>query len=568
VHGSQGESHPGDCGPESPQSPLLFNDGIGVYAQRTAALAGLLCTLLLTGGWPSTAVSAADPVSSPASAEPAPAPFDIWEIRVLGNTTLPVRDVERAVYATLGGSRSMHDLEAARDALVKAYRERGFGAVFVDIPEQEVTDGLVRLQVTEGRLGRVRVTGARYFSNGRLLAQLPALARGEVLNVQSLQSQIADVDRQSRDRSVTPVLRAGQTPGTVDLDLKVKDNLPIHGSVELNNRYTANTSPLRIAGSLSYDNLFQSLQSFSLQYQTAPSSPQQSRVLAGTYVIPISSMRQLAFYAVDTNSDVATVGALSVVGAGKIFGARFINSLEPGANANFTQSLTLGVDFKDFEQRIQLTDSLDRSPIKYLSWSMAYAATLQTPATVSTFGVTSTFGVRGMVNNAYQFDFNRYLAQPNFMYLRANAQHDRPLVFGSRLFLRVAGQITPAPLINNEQLALGGVDTVRGYLEADSLGDVGYDATAEWRSPSLAPHIGTGWSKAYVFTFVDNGLVRLIDPLPKQAADTRLSSWGAGLRLTGWEGLDLGLEWADPLVGTLSTRAGDWKLLFEVAENF
>jgi hemolysin activation/secretion protein len=40
------------------------------------------------------------------------------------------------------------------------------------------------------------------------------------------------------DRRVTPTLRGGVEPGTVDVDLKVKDILPLHGSVELNNRYS------------------------------------------------------------------------------------------------------------------------------------------------------------------------------------------------------------------------------------------------------------------------------------------------------------------------------------------
>ncbi|NDF95115.1 MAG: hypothetical protein EB107_04675 [Proteobacteria bacterium] len=35
---------------------------------------------------------------------------------------------------------------------------------------------------------------------------------------------------------VTPSLRPGLEPGTVDIDLTVKDKLPLHGSVELSDR--------------------------------------------------------------------------------------------------------------------------------------------------------------------------------------------------------------------------------------------------------------------------------------------------------------------------------------------
>src|SRR5262245_35947781 len=78
--------------------------------------------------------------------------FDVFEYRVLGNTVLPTQSVERAVYPHLGEKRTLKDVEEARVALEKAYRDAGFGTVFVDIPEQDVDHGIVRLKVTEGKL--------------------------------------------------------------------------------------------------------------------------------------------------------------------------------------------------------------------------------------------------------------------------------------------------------------------------------------------------------------------------------------------------------------------------------
>jgi hemolysin activation/secretion protein len=249
------------------------------------------------------------------SEEVAPAPFNLFEIRVLGNTVLSPTDVERAVYPSLGEHRTIKDVETARDALVAAYQSRGYGAVYVDIPEQDVNEGLVRLKVTEGRIDRIKLSGARYFENGKIRAALPALAKGEVVNIAQLQEQMAAVNRETRDRTVVPVLRAGRTPGTVDIDVKVADALPFHGSVDVNDRYTANTSKTRVGVNFSYDNLFQRYHSLSLQYQTAPSEPSQTRVLAATYLMPLTRTEQLALYVVDTNSDVAAVGTLSVIGA-------------------------------------------------------------------------------------------------------------------------------------------------------------------------------------------------------------------------------------------------------------
>jgi len=72
---------------------------------------------------------------------------------------------------------------------------------------------------------------------------------------------------------VTPALRAGDTPGTVDVDLNVEDKAPIHGTFEVNNRQSPNTTPSRISATAHYDNLWQEGDSFSFTYQVAPQRP-------------------------------------------------------------------------------------------------------------------------------------------------------------------------------------------------------------------------------------------------------------------------------------------------------
>ena len=485
--------------------------------------------------------------------------FPILEMRVLGNTVLEPIEVERAVYPHLGESRTLVDVQAARDALVDVYRQKGFGAVFVDIPEQSVDDGIVRLRVTEGRVDRVRVTGATYFANGQIREALPAARQGEVLNLTALQGELADISRQSRDRVVTPVLRSGRTPGTVDLELKVDDHLPAHGSIEASDRYTADTSRERVSLNLSYDNLFQKFHSLSLQYQTSPRERSEAQVIAATYVAPVPSSRNiLAMYVVDTNSDVATVGALSVLGAGRIYGLRLITPLPE--SEGYSHNTTLGLDLKDFAERIRLTDVDDVTPIKYLHWSAAYSGTYRTPKTNTSVGASLNWGVRGLLNDSDEFGFKRFNARPNYFYLRANFEHERPLVWGTRFALRLNGQYTTAPLISNEQFSIGGAESVRGYLESEELGDLGASGAFELRSPRLFPTIQAAAS--YVYTFIDAGVIGIIDHLPQQDSRTDLSSWGVGLRFNGPGGLEAQLDWARAIVDSPHVDAGDSRIHF------
>jgi len=60
--------------------------------------------------------------------------FAILEFRVLHNTVLGTRDIERAVYPHLGPNRKIDDVQAARVDLEKAYHDAGYSTVYVDIP--------------------------------------------------------------------------------------------------------------------------------------------------------------------------------------------------------------------------------------------------------------------------------------------------------------------------------------------------------------------------------------------------------------------------------------------------
>src|SRR5579859_1774715 len=162
--------------------------------------------------------------------------FDVMEYRVVGNTVLQVRDIERVLYPLLGTSKTFADVEVARKALEDFYHAEGYGTAFVDIPPQTIHSGIVRLHVTEGRIESTLIGGARYFPERDVIAKLPAATPGTVLQLSKLQEQLGAVNTQTPDRSVVPVLKAGSAPGTVDLSLKVNDTLPLHGSIELNNQ--------------------------------------------------------------------------------------------------------------------------------------------------------------------------------------------------------------------------------------------------------------------------------------------------------------------------------------------
>jgi hemolysin activation/secretion protein len=132
----------------------------------------------------------------------------------------------------------------------------------------------------------------------------------------------------------------------------------------------------------------------------------------------------------------------------------------------------------------------------------------------------------------------------------------------------VSGQYTTEPLIDNEQFAIGGVDSVRGYLEAEDLGDIGIEGSVELHSPHLARLFGVHPREAYLYTFYDAAVVSLIEPLPTQVARYDLQGWGLGFRVSGLAGFDAGFDWAHPLVATMYESANGSRIHFHFRYGF
>lgn len=504
--------------------------------------------------------------TAPQASEPEAHRFDIWELQVEGNTLLERTLVERTVYPFLGPAKSVDDVEAARVALENFYRNSGYPTVVVDIPEQEVAAGIVRLKVIEGSIDRVRVSGSRYFSLGRIREGVPALAEGGVPHAPALQAQLQELNQSSPDRSITPIFRPGRTPGTVEVDLRVKDELPLHADVELNNRYSRDTSELRASASLRYANLWQREHSVSLMYQTAPENTDDVRVLAGTYVWPLRHGRVMAAYLVDSKSDVATAGDLSVIGTGSILGARFIQSLP--ARDNYYHSATLGMDYKDFEEDVLTLDGPGfNTPIDYVNFTGQYRGTWIGQGSKITGGLSANFGLRGLGNTVEEFENKRFLAKPNYVYFGAFGDYTRTYGNDVQLYAALDAQVADSPLVSNEQYGAGGADSVRGYFESQALADDGVTGNFELRSPSYAKHIPHVRELRFL-GFLDAAKLRVRQPLPAQTSRYELYSAGIGFRIEGTQGLDASFDWAWPLIDATGVDKGDARANFRLHYGF
>jgi hemolysin activation/secretion protein len=530
------------------------------------ALAAALA-LVVAHSW-----AAPQPSPSPAAALPE---FYIREYRINGAHHLQPIEIEAAVYPFLGPGRTARDVESARAALLKAYQDKNYSSVDVVIPPQTGAGGIVYLQVNELPVGRLRVEGSRYFDINQIKRQVPSLAEGKLIDFAQAQKDLVGLN-QLPDRRITPVIQAGYLPGTMDVDLNVKDTLPLHGSIELNNRYSADTPPLRLNASLDYDNLWQLGHSIGASVQVSPQDINKVQVFTGFYTARFPALENftLTLQATKQNSNVSTLGAVDVTGKGDILGLRAGFKLP--TVGDYFQNFTLGVDYKDFNQSVRLgaDTTATETPTTYVPFTLDYSGTVVGRNFLTDLDLQIVFNIRGIGSNAEQFDNNRFDSDRNFIYLRGDIAQTEDLPYDLQLFGKIAGQVSDSPLINSEQFSVGGLDTVRGYLESEVLGDDAIVFNLEFRGPSLL-----GWIKApsassksgddwRFYLFTDAAAVTDQDTLPEQALRYSLASYGAGTRITLFNHFNGSLDLAIPLFSQADTKAHNPFLTFRVWTDF
>lgn len=514
------------------------------------------------------ATAQAAPTAKPGGEQPVI--FDIWEYQILGNSVLPAATIEKTVYPYLGPHRTGEDVEKASKALEELYHQQGYSTtVSVIVPVQDVKDGVVKLEVVEGKVDRLKVTGSRYFSLSQIKEKVPALAEGQVPHTPSLENQLAALSAESMDRQVTPILRAGDRPGTTEAELKVKDELPLHGSLEMNGRNTVGTTYSRLLATLRYDNLWQLHHSASLQYLVAPEA-QDVEVWSGTYALPLfDTGTRLAFYGVGVSSSsaVAAAGALGVLGTGEIFGLRLNKPLQPFDG--FYHSVSLGVDYKHFTQGIILdTNRTDNSPITYMPFTVGYSGGLRREDSLTSFDLQGHFSIRGLVNNQQEFEDRRFLAQSNYFYFNADIKHLHKLPGGFGLALRIAGQVADSPLISNEQFSAGGAYSVRGYHETQELADEALMGSLELHSPRLFPQDWEFTKDLRLLAFIDGAKLWNMEALPGTPSQASLAGTGLGLRMEFWRRVLGELDWGYPLIRAGNVGPGNQRIHFRLAYEF
>lgn len=506
-----------------------------------------------------------------AAPEPAAVPaqrVNINEYIVRGNTVLDARTIERAVTPHLGPDKTMADIEAARLALQAAYQEGGYQSIYVDLPEQQVAGGLVYLQVTETKVGRVNVVGAKYNDPDSVRDRVPSLQQGAVPDFNLAQKELTELNRTAK-RQVIPLVKQGEAPGTMDVDLKVEDKSPWRYGASINNDHSADTTALRSVLTIGHDNLWQKEHVASLTFFAAPEDLDEAKVWSGSYGMPLGSPDwMLEFSGYKSDSNVVTTGDTNVTGKGHAVGVKVSRSL-PMTGAWWHQ-ISAGVDFKDMDELVTLEGVKGEgfAPLKYAPITLAYSGYRQGDKHQISVGFQTVFGTRSLLgygSSEDEFDWKRAYSDPSFIAIKADASDTITSESGSQWFGRISTQFTDSPLVSGEQFAAGGMYTTRGYRSAEAIGDYGALATIEWRTKPLGFWGLRDW-RAYVY--VDGAWLKLRERLPEQDDNFTLASVGVGSSFRISDHFNFRFDYGYPLSDGPTTTQGAHRLHFSIGASY
>lgn len=492
------------------------------------------------------------------------ASFDIVRFQIEGNSILPAERAQELVAPFVGQRRNYGDVQKALEALEGEFRRLGYGTVQVYVPEQELTTGVVRLLVSEGVIGKVTITGNKYFNDANVRAGVPDLKEGVAPNMRKL-SENVQLSNENPAKQVEVTLGVSEEEGKVNARVEVKEEDPDRLYLTLDNTGTKASGKHRLGVAYQNANLGNSDQVLTLAYTTALDPPGGMKIL-GNRVLPwqdgngvkvdiFSIGYRLPLYALgdsidfiygnsstDTPSTSPTLGTgLGINGKGEVFGFRY-NHIFPRAG-EYTSRLVLGLDYKYLNSRCAINGNptpfglAGCTPFTLRPVSAIYSGQWQKPGQAIDFNV-------GVVHHLFpmgsRFDYaaapggyDRYSAasgyqtKDEFTALRFGGSYAAALTGDWLLRIAASAQYANNALPTIERLGLAGSTAVRGFLERAVSVDRGYFANIEAYSPDIASSLGVPGNLKWL-VFYDFAQGSNLNPSANQKVN--IASLGVGLR--------------------------------------
>jgi hemolysin activation/secretion protein len=459
----------------------------------------------------------------------------VREFQFEGYTVFTKQELETVAAPYANKEVTTEDLESLRTAVTLLYVKRGYvtsGAVY---PDQAVTEGIVRIQIIEGKLADINIEGARWLWPSYYKRRI-VLSAGPPVNIYTLQERLQLLQQDPRVQGINAELRRGVAPGESELNVRVSEYRPFKGWLEFNNYQPPAVRAERGLATIAHDSLTGNGDRFQFTYgQSIPMNNTTGvfPLINATYALPFTAYdTSLVLGYRRTDFEVVTnpFKALDIKGHTEIFSLmvqqpvyRTLNHLVTfGVQGEYlyNKNLLLGQGFPFFAGYPQ-SGAANVAALRFLQdW------TYRTQDSV--VGARSRFSVGldvldATVNSGPVADsqFFSWLGQ-------FQALHRFEEWGGLQAVGRIDLQVANDRLFPLEQVPVGGRYSVRGYREISLLRDNAFIFSLEPRLPISRWVFGLREDLLQLAPFFD--YARAWAAKGSTPGPDELTSVGAGLR--------------------------------------
>lgn len=406
-------------------------------------------------------------------------PFTVKDIEVSGNSMFAA-EISQLTQKFRGKSTTLSELYQLRSSISKLYIDNGYVNSGAYLPPQKLQDGVVKIEVLEGGLETIEVTGNKRLSDRYITSRLKSLPTP--INTEQLLERLQLLRLDPLIENVSAELSAGLTPGMSRLDIEVQEADAFTFSSSLNNHKSPSIGSNSRNLSLTHSNLL----GFGDKAQLNYTNTEGSNGLDFGYTLPINGKNGTISFAYGFNSNDIVENPftpLDIETESDYYEFSFRQPIVYKPN----REIALGVSFSRQHSETSLldipfplsigADESGNTNISALRFFQEYTGRSDN----SVLALRSQFSV-GL--DIFDATINDNAPDSTFFAWRGQSQWVRKLdddfLFLLRGDIQIADNLVPL-----EQFRLGGATSVRGYRRDISLSDSGMFASAELRVPVL-----------------------------------------------------------------------------------
>lgn len=483
----------------------------------------------------------------------------VERFEVVGSTVFSQEELAKVTDEFTKKPITLAQLFQARSKITQLYVNNGYITSGAYIPPQTIKSGVIKIQVVEGRLEDIQVTGNRRLNRDYVRSRL-AIATKPPLNRDKLLAALQLLQLNPLIQNVSAELSAGYRPGTSVLQVQITEAKTGNVQLALDNGRSPGVGSFRRRIQVSEANLLGLGDSISASY----SNTDGSNTFDTSYTVPLNARNGSISFNFGTSSSRVIERPFNTLGIESSSQYYEITYRQPLIQSP-TQEFALGLTASRRESEISSSlfesflppvppnvlspgaDENGRTKISALRFFQEWT----TRNSREVIALRSQFNL-GM--GAFNATVNAQAPDSRFFSWQGQAQWARLLAPDTLLIVKANTQIASTSLLSLEQFGLGGLDSVRGYRQDYLLTDNGAFASAEVQIPVLRLREASGLLQ--VIPFVDLGVAwnnQRANPDPNA-----LAAVGLGLRWSSGDRFTARLDWGIPLV-SVDSQTRTWQ---------